>query len=298
MTWPSVWWRCAVNHPDLPYEQAKNKEYLAKLEKKLGPTPQVAVARNVIWIDGAAHLQKVVGVMHPLIGRVGLDSEDEDLGRSFYVGPRHFEDDDLRVISWAAPRARDIWFQPDPDASDIAANVTVRRTFSLRLDNITDLDDEIVREVATSPFTAAEITVPAPAGGTSRRRTVPPARAAPVELGTAPLRAEAIELPDTGTSEALEAPNAGGQRQQSAELVDDVLKRGMRAPETVLKRVSAPRSDRLTSVLPTLQPDQHRLVSWPHDNDEPLIVQGHAGTGKTIVATYRAAYLADPALYE
>jgi DNA helicase II / ATP-dependent DNA helicase PcrA len=247
----------------------------------------------VIWIDGAAHLQKVVGVLGPLIGRVGLDSEDEDLGRSFYIGPRYFDHDGIRVISWAAPAAGDIWFQPDPDASEIAAHVIVRRTFSLRLDNITDLDDEIVREVATSPFTAAEITVPAPAGGISRRRAVTSARAAPTEQSPMPLREEPLELPGTGT---LQAPQPAAQRQHSPQLLDDVLKRGMRAPETVLKRLSAPRSDRLTSVLPTLQPDQYRWVSWPHD--EPLIVQGHAGTGKTIVATYRAAYLVNRALYE
>ena len=61
-------------------------------------------------------------------------------------------------------------------------------------------------------------------------------------------------------------------------------------------QVEEPRSDRLASVLSTLQPDQYRLVSWPHD--EPLMVQGHPGTGKTIVATYRAAYLVDPALHD
>ena len=285
-----------MTHPDLPYEQAKNKEYLDKLEKKLGPNPQLAVDRNVIWIDGAAHLQKVVSALHPLIGRVGLDSEDEDLGRSFYIGPRYFEDDGLRVISWAAPRARDIWFQPDPDASEIAAQVVVRRTFSPRHGAITDLEDEIVREVATSPFAEAEITVPAPAGGTSRRRTVTPARAALTEQAPKPLPEEALEAPDASTPPALQAPNPATRRQHPPTPPDDVLKRSMRAPETVLKLLSAPRSDRLASVLSTLQPDQHRLVSWPHD--EPLIVQGHPGTGKTIVATYRAAYLVNPALYD
>ena len=119
-----------MTHPDLPYEQAKNEEYLDKLEKKLRRDPRLDVDWNVIWIDGAAHQRKVVGVLHPFIGRVGLDSEDEDLGRSFYIGPRRFDQDGIRVISWAAPRARDIWFQPDPEASEIAAQVVMRRTFS------------------------------------------------------------------------------------------------------------------------------------------------------------------------
>ena len=200
------------------------------------------------------------------------------------------------MISWAAPRARDILYQPDPDASEIAAHVVVRRTFSHRHDAISDLDDEIVREAATSPFAEAEISVPAPPGGTSRRRTVTPARAAPTEQVPKPLPEEPLEAPDAGTPQALQAPSSATQPQQPPKPPDDVLKRGMRAPETVLKLLSAPRSDRLASVLSTLQPDQYRLVSWPHD--EPLIVQGHPGSGKTIVATYRAAYLVNPALYD
>lgn len=286
-----------MSHPDLPYEQAKNKEYLERLEKKLGPNPLAAVERNVIWVDAAAHLQKVTGTLHPLIGRVGLDSEDEDLGRSFYIGPRRLDQDGIQVISWAAPRAKDIWFQPDPDASDLAAQVVVRRTFTLRLDDISDLDDEIVREVPTSPFTAAEITVPAPTGGTSRRRAAPPASSTPAEVAPKPHPEDAPVQRDTGGSQtSLPDPAVRDQQPPKPRTTDDGLTRGMRAPETVLKRLTAPRSDRLTSVLPTLQPDQHRLVSWPHD--EPVIVQGHPGTGKTIVAAYRAAYLVNPALYE
>ena len=62
--------------------------------------------------------------------------------------------------------------------------------------------------------------------------------------------------------------------------------------ETVLKKLAAPRSDALRSVLATLQPDQFDVVSRsPGDN---LIVQGHPGTGKTVVAAYRAAYLVSP----
>lgn len=285
-----------MTHPDLPYEQAKNEEYLEKLEKRLKLNPQVAVDRNVIWVDGARHLQKVAGTLHPFIGRVGLDSEDEDLGRSFYIGPRRFDHDDIRVISWAAPRAKDVWFQPDPDASEIAAQVVVRRTFSLRAGKISGLDDEIVREVATSPFTATQITVPAPTRGVSQRRAVTPAPAAPTEQEPEPLPEEPLALPDAGTVQATQTPEPAAQRQHPPKSLNDVLRPGMRAPETVLRSLSAPRSDRLTSVLATLQPDQHRLVSWPHD--EPLIVQGHPGTGKTIVATYRAAYLVNPALYE
>lgn len=56
--------------------------------------------------------------------------------------------------------------------------------------------------------------------------------------------------------------------------------------------IERPRTGRLSSVLATLQPDQFRLVTWPAD--QPLIVQGHPGTGKTIIATHRAAFLTHP----
>ena len=46
------------------------------------------------------------------------------------------------------------------------------------------------------------------------------------------------------------------------------------------------------SVLSTLQPDQYRMVTWP--DDRLLVVQGQPGTGKTIIATHRAAFLTHP----
>ncbi|MCZ2110143.1 MAG: AAA family ATPase, partial [Dehalococcoidia bacterium] len=58
---------------------------------------------------------------------------------------------------------------------------------------------------------------------------------------------------------------------------------------SVLER---PRTGHLVSVLSTLQPDQYRLVTWP--DDRLLVVQGQPGTGKTIIATHRAAFLTHP----
>lgn len=281
-----------MSHPDLSYEQARNKEYLEKLEKKLAPNYELAGHRNVIWADGTSHLQQMTGVLHPLIGRVGLDSDDEDLGHSFYIGPWRLDQDGICVISWAAPAARDIWFQPAPEASRIAAKTVVRRTFSPRLNEIEDLDDEIVRDSDAQPFAAPGIAVPPPAAGHSRRRAASPA--------PEPARPEPASQQPESPQEGTKADNAGPLRPAGGPAHPGTpevgLRKGMRAADAVLKRLAAPRSDQLASVLPTLQPDQHRLVCWPHD--EPLIVQGHPGTGKTVVATYRAAYLANPALYE
>lgn len=55
-----------TTHPDLPYEQAKNKEYLDKLYKRLQRNPLRDVARNVLWIDAVGHQINANSYHHPL----------------------------------------------------------------------------------------------------------------------------------------------------------------------------------------------------------------------------------------
>jgi DNA helicase IV len=63
----------------------------------------------------------------------------------------------------------------------------------------------------------------------------------------------------------------------------------LRAEALVREIVSRPRTGKLSALLATLQEDQFDLVSWPAD--KPLIISGQPGTGKTVVALHRAAYL-------
>ena len=65
-----------------------------------------------------------------------------------------------------------------------------------------------------------------------------------------------------------------------------------RAERLLYEAIEAPKTGALAPVLSTLQPEQYRLVTWP--SDENLSVQGHPGTGKTIVAAHRAAWLVLP----
>ncbi|NYJ02426.1 DNA helicase IV [Nocardioides thalensis] len=272
-----------TTHPDLPYEQAKNKEYLAKLEKKLQRNPLADVERNVLWIDAVDHQIKANGFHHPLLGRVGCDSDDEEL-RDFYIGSRFIQDGDVQVYSWAAPIAR-LFFQPESEGSE---DVVVRRTFTHRLTDVSDLDDDWAREGADSPFTARALSVPVPAPGRSTRRRVTPAPAG----SSTPTDAEPSS--PIGSAERGAAALPATTKARTGSAAD--IREGMRAQDAVLKRLAAPREDKLQSVLALLQPDQHALVSWPVD--ESVVVQGHPGTGKTVVAAYRASYLVNPALYE
>ena len=63
----------------------------------------------------------------------------------------------------------------------------------------------------------------------------------------------------------------------------------MRVPTLLRAQLRAPREKNLAPVLATLQPDQYELVTLPPR--ESLIIDGKPGTGKTIVASHRAAYL-------
>ncbi|MGW1056947.1 UvrD-helicase domain-containing protein [Micromonospora rubida] len=83
-------------------------------------------------------------------------------------------------------------------------------------------------------------------------------------------------------------PEPTEHRQRSASAAVD-LENGMRAVDAVRYALHAPRTEAMTSVLATLQPDQYRLVTQPPTM--PLIIQGHPGTGKTIIAVHRAGYL-------
>lgn len=65
-----------------------------------------------------------------------------------------------------------------------------------------------------------------------------------------------------------------------------------RAERLLYEAIEAPKTGPLAPVLSTLQPEQYQLVTSP--SDENLVVQGHPGTGKTIVAAHRAAFLVLP----
>lgn len=273
-----------TGHPELAYEQARNQEYLDKLSKKLARNPRARVLPNVMWIDAVDDRIRDAGYHHPLLGRVGCSTEDAEV-RDFYIGSRFVQDDGIQVYSWAAPVAS-LFYQAEPDPT---YDVVVRRTFAHHIDEIADVDDEWIHEVEQSPFAPRELSIPTPAArAPGRRRLVAPARTRTEDASSDELEVGPQEATDASQSSPTAQAGAPGRAVSSAD--------GMRAAGAVLKRLAAPRQDRLLSVLALLQPDQHAMVSWPVDRS--LVLQGHPGTGKTVVAAYRGAYLVNPELYE
>jgi DNA helicase II / ATP-dependent DNA helicase PcrA len=253
---------------DLPFEQAKNIEYLGLLKAWLEKPAEYGITRGRQWVAPTPHIAgKSYELMHPLVGRVGLSDPDELMGTNFYIGSRHIEEGDLRVFSWAAPISR-LFFEIDREDALDEVCVVVRRTFTHRADAIADLDDEWLRSVEVSPFAPRALVVPSPSGPRAQSRAVS--------------RRDGLQ-PAEPVAQPLARPDAAAPAE-----VDPLLQT-MRAKDAVLRRIKAPRADRLSSVLATLQPDQYALVA--RAADESLIIQGHPGTGKSIVAAYRATFL-------
>ncbi|MCP3991615.1 MAG: hypothetical protein GY724_21255 [Actinomycetia bacterium] len=64
---------------------------------------------------------------------------------------------------------------------------------------------------------------------------------------------------------------------------------GLRGEAALLASITAPTQEQMRSVVATIQAEQDAVVRA--NGDRPLMVQGGPGTGKTVVALHRAAYL-------
>ncbi len=64
---------------------------------------------------------------------------------------------------------------------------------------------------------------------------------------------------------------------------------GLQGEAALLCAVSAPTEAQMRSVVATIQAEQDAVIRAP--SNKPLVVQGGPGTGKTVVALHRAAYL-------
>lgn len=270
------------NRDDLAFEVATNRRYLTALKELAARrrTPAVSISANERWLENVPHAGPIA--YGPLVARVGLGAIDEDLGSAFYIGARWLSGFDHPVVSWAAPVAK-IFYEPGVDSHELADHVIVRRTLLERLHDIVKVFDvwDVATDAAQSPFAARELQLPSAPPASRRRREQ-------VDLAAAEDAPVPAPSPSTSDLEAVRDVSRPTRKSEGT----TVLRRGMRSAEAVEYALRAPRSEALTSVLSTLQPDQYRLVTHPgHDQ---LVVQGHPGTGKTIVAIHRAAYLVSP----
>lgn len=255
----------------LAYENAVNTRYMRSAESKV----EYRVA-------GGSKPKREIA---PLSGRVSVEGQTKGSVEDYYIGPRHMEADGVYVVSWAAPAA-EMFFKNSKRWNN--QRVRARRRFSKRVDRLTDYSDDWVIRPDGDPF---EVVSP--------RRPNPAPRPAPAGGNSWLSKTRADKAPVSQTSEAPAAPKAPASASSvGLDLFSHLGSVAEPAAPTTSEELlratlAAPRTGGLEAVLSTLQPEQYDLVT--SDPTSSLVVQGHAGTGKTIIATHRAAWLIDAA---
>ena len=259
-------------------EAATEKRYASDVSEraKRSAANQRLVSWNT-WTGSTS--QDAVGKTE-LIGRVSLrrpNTEYLDGTKDFYIGTTHFSGSDYEVFSWAAPVSC-TFFRRSQDHHPLCEEVAGLRVLSHSKGQVTDFEDVYLSAADRSPlFEKRELKIPKapslPGSRQTRDETIDPSNLVsqdkPVEKPSAEIRA----LPDPHTSS------------KSAEGADGEL----RAPSLLRRELAKPKSKTMSSVLSTLQPDQFELIARPAS--ETQFIQGHPGTGKTIIAVHRVAYL-------
>ncbi|MEU7887781.1 AAA family ATPase [Microbispora bryophytorum] len=251
---------------DLEDERTAQKRYRRKVQDRASRPITHQGPRSNFW-TGTGLPQKSAMPFGDLVGRVALRQPHEllDGNSDFYIGETRADVDGIQVYSWAAPVA--CTFFRGHRHHELCDEVAVIRAFEHRGDDIIDFYDEpVCDDVPAQPFHKRVLSVPAAPSHSKMLR--PPAAPAPTPSSTPPVpHPRNSLLADTA---AASAPS-------------------LRAEALLRARLAAPRAKSLAPVLATLQPDQYDLVTVPAMDS--MIIEGQPGTGKTIVASHRAAYL-------
>lgn len=201
-----------------------------------------------------------------LIGRVKLSVFDSDLGRSeYYIGERYAEFDGIAVFSWTTDIARKFFL--GTRFAGTRENVEILRTFEHHGGTIVDFFDDILSSDGLAEFHSPlrELHVP-----------LPPNFSLPATPATSEQASNTIS-------------GAGSSNPHDGRRPATAIASRFRAEPLLLQRLVAPRKVGLSSALATLQPGQFDLITRPAMDSQ--LIEGPPGSGKTIVATHRAAYM-------
>lgn len=274
-------------------EQAANARYFEILDRQDRSRIETQGSRSTFW-TGTGRGRAPTLPRGPLIGRVALDAPNEfvDGASEYYIGARKTDANGLLVFSWAAPIAC-TFFRGVDDYPLFDRVVAIRTLLHSPAAEVVDLSDELLDpQLDEAPFARRELRVPAPPKSAAGNDET----AANVMVPTVRVLATASPDVDVDTSSEARPPSLRGALARRAPELRPELHRTahvpLRAPDALRSALEAPRTQGLTSVLSTLQPDQYDVVT--RSIHEPLVVQGHPGSGKTIVAAHRAAYLLHP----
>ena len=261
---------------ELEDERTAEKRYAKVLQEDANRRPVFNGPRNAPRIaNGRPPVRPVAN--GELVGRVALVGPDEDGESDFYIGERYAKLDGVNVYGWAAPIACTFFRGSDHHAS--CNDVAVVRAFRRANGQIVDFVDEQLRNDAPiAPFKKRGLSIPAPRTRPNLPAVHPPE---PTTESIPPFDEAASIVDSTRPNRQLDLGNKPATKQDTLPSI--------RAEELLRLQMLAPRKSYLAPVLATLQPDQYELVALPAM--ESVVIDGQPGTGKTIVATHRAAYL-------
>lgn len=271
---------------DVADEQAANNNYQEAIRKLAERNPEIAVPASSKWTGTG--LPKTSSVSAgPLVGRVGLAGKDDVVGAdNFYIGPWKDTYGDAVVFSWAAPVAAS-FYESSNDGYTLDHPVIARRAFSHDEAGATivDFDEDWTGDPSKhdDPFRPEKkLAVPAPPSTTPTRPAPPSPQVTSLE-------------PPTHHQGKHQQPVA----KPPPSAPDPIPRKPIKPTSTVIRAEKAlraalikPRTSSLPTLLATLQPDQYDFVT--RTPAQPLVIQGHPGTGKTVIAAHRAAYLLHP----
>jgi len=246
-------------------ERAAERIYLEHLNKKASKTQsEFSLPRNTRWTgDGKASAPETkVG---ELVGRVSLTIPHKALNsrQDYYIGSWHDDIDGIEVFSWAAPVA--CTYYRGTNHHQFCELVGAIRAFRHEGSKLVSYEDDILQDGAnTDPFPRRGFRVP-DAPGVHR------------------------SLPVSGRKPKPPASNTVSSPQSAPISKPDSALTNVRAEKLLREALVAPRKAQLSPLLATLQPDQYELVTIPAS--ESMVIEGQPGTGKTIIAAHRAAWL-------
>lgn len=221
-----------------------------------------------------------------VIGRVQLAKGAKGIDvNNLYIGPRRARINDLKfresdehrfeVFSWAAPVASVFYTGHYSSGQDVEIEAAIVRSLICESKRVVDFEDDVYSEPIQPVFPVARLSIPAPPVapklnlGTQNVKVAQSKSEAPIAL--------------IRSINQSETPNP--------ELPEDLLQR-VRGARVLQAELRKPRREELSALLQTLQARQYELIS--QSGTEDLVVQGNPGTGKTIVAAHRVAYLLNP----
>ena len=260
-------------------ERRVEKEYQKVLEQRAKTIAQYEGPANALIVGRRLPPRRVYG--NTIAGRVALIKPDHDTldgDTEFYIGETYAEVDGVNVFSWATAIARTFYQGGQrhyegaderyrgPERHYLCDRVAAVRAFRHVGGRIVNFVDEPRRRDA-----------PAQPFASRGRLNIP----APPTLPKLPVPKPPTPSPGPARNDVPESPAA------TADASDGLPP--VRAEELLREQLLAPRAASLAPVLSTLQPDQYELVTMTGQHS--VIIEGHPGTGKTIVATHRAAYL-------